>query len=121
STRTSMGDLGFGYNRGSGYESQNLSAAGSIVAHAGGINMGQTVGETFGLVEVPVMSGVEVSSYSGVKTGLNGYAVLPNAQPYRVNWVTLDTRNLGGEIELDNATQQLVPRRGSVVLARFEG
>jgi outer membrane usher protein len=67
------------------------------------------------------MSGVEVSSYSGVKTGLNGYAVLPNAQPYRVNWVTLDTRNLGGEIELDNATQQLVPRRGSVVLARFEG
>lgn len=37
------------------------------------------------------------------------------------NWVTLDTRNLGGEIELDNATQQLVPRRGSVVLARFEG
>lgn len=121
STRTSMGDLGFGYNRGSGYESQNLSAAGSIVAHAGGINMGQTVGETFGLVEVPGMSGVEVSSYSGVKTGLNGYAVLPNAQPYRVNWVTLDTRNLGGEIELDNATQQLVPRRGSVVLARFEG
>ncbi len=64
---------------------------------------------------------VEVSSYSGVKTGFNGYAVLPNAQPYRVNWVSLDTRNLGGEIELDNATQQLVPRRGSIVRARFEG
>lgn len=120
-TRTSMGDLSFGYNRGSGYESQNLSVAGSIVAHAGGVNLGQTVGETFALVDVPGIPGVEVSSYSGVKTGLNGYAVIPNAQPYRVNWVTLDTRNLGGQIELENATQQVVPRRGSVVLTRFEG
>lgn len=121
SSRTSMGDIGLGYSRGSDYDSQNFNVSGSIVAHAGGINLGQTVGETFALVEVPGISGVEVSSYSGVKTGFNGYAVLPNAQPYRVNWVSLDTRNLGGEIELDNATQQLVPRRGSIVRASFEG
>lgn len=120
-TRTSMGDVGLGYSKGSGYDSQNLNASGSIVAHEGGINLGQTVGETFSLVDVPGISGVEVSSYSGVETGFNGYAVVPNAQPYRVNWVSLDTRNLGGEIELENATQQLVPRRGAIVLARFEG
>lgn len=45
--------------------------------------------------------------------------MVPNVQPYRVNWISLDTRDLGGEIEIDNATQQVVPRRGAVVLARY--
>ena len=44
---------------------------------------------------------------------------MPNAQPYRVNWISLDTRDLGTDIEIDNATQQVVPRRGAVVLARY--
>ncbi|WP_256591741.1 FimD/PapC C-terminal domain-containing protein, partial [Pseudomonas sp. HMWF006] len=47
------------------------------------------------------------------------FAVVPNAQPYRVNWINLDTRDLGGDIEIDNATRQVVPRRGAVVLARY--
>ena len=120
-TRTSIADIGVGYSKGQGFDSQNLNISGSMVAHAGGVNLGQTVGETFALVEVAGISGVEISTHSGVSTGNNGYAVIPNAQPYRVNWLSLDTRNLGGDVELDNATQQLVPRRGAVVVARFEG
>lgn len=120
-TRTSMADIGVGYSKGRGFDSQNVSLSGSVVAHAGGLNLGQTVGETFALVEVPGISGIEISSHTGVTTGHNGYAVIPNTQPYRVNWLSLDTRNLGGDIELDNATQQRVPRRGAVVVARFEG
>ncbi|MDC6652532.1 fimbria/pilus outer membrane usher protein, partial [Leclercia adecarboxylata] len=93
--------------------------AGSVVAHAGGINLGQTVGETFALAQVEGVSGVKIGSFSGAKTAGNGYAVVPNAQPYRVNWISLDTRDLGGDIEIDNATQQVVPRSGAVVLARY--
>ncbi|WP_280283650.1 fimbria/pilus outer membrane usher protein [Pseudomonas sp. BN415] len=119
--RTSMADVSLGYSKGRDYRSESLSVAGSLVAHAGGINLGQPVGETFALAEVPDTPGVGISSYSGASTGYNGYAIVPNAQPYRVNWVTLDTRNLGGDIEIDNATQQVVPRRGAIVLARFEG
>ncbi len=120
-SRTSMADITLGYSKGSGYTAESLTLAGSVVAHAGGINLGQPVGETFALVEVPDIPGVGLSNYSGVKTGYNGYAVMPNAQPYRVNWITLDTRNLGGGIEIDNATQQVVPRRGAIVRARYEG
>ena len=120
-TRTSMADVAIGYSRGRGFESQNLNLSGSVVGHAGGVNLGQTVGETFALVEVPGIPGIEVSTHSGVITGHNGYAIIPNTQPYRVNWLSLDTRNLGGDVELANATQQLVPRRGAVVVARFEG
>ncbi|MCO6060278.1 fimbrial biogenesis outer membrane usher protein [Pseudomonas sp. MOB-449] len=120
-SRNSVADITLGYSKGRGYSSENLTVGGALVAHAGGINLGQPVGETFALVEVPDIPGVEISSYSGAKTGYNGYAVIPNVQPYRVNWITLDTRNLGGDIEIDNATQQVVPRRGAVVRARYEG
>ncbi|WP_458729609.1 fimbria/pilus outer membrane usher protein [Pseudomonas brenneri] len=119
STRTSVMDISAGYGQGSGYNSQNLNLSGSIVGHAGGINLGQTVGETFALAEVPDVAGVKIGSYSGAETGRNGFAVVSNAQPYRVNWISLDTRDLGADIEIDNATQQVVPRRGAVVLARY--
>lgn len=119
STRTSVMDVSGGYSQGRGYNTQNLNVAGSVVAHAGGINLGQTVGETFALAQVEGVSGVKIGSFSGAKTAGNGYAVVPNAQPYRVNWISLDTRDLGGDIEIDNATQQVVPRRGAVVLARY--
>lgn len=119
STRTSVADISAGYSQGQGYTAQNLNLGGSIVAHGGGINLGQTVGETFALAAVPGVSGVKIGSYSGAETASNGFAIVPNAQPYRVNWITLDTRDLGGDIEIDNATQQVVPRRGAVVLARY--
>jgi len=120
-TRTSVADISLGYSQGRGYDSQNLNIAGAVVAHQGGINLGQSLSETFALAEVPGVKGAKISSYSGVETGRNGYAVIPNAQPYRVNWISLDTSDLGGDIEIDNATQQLVPRRGAVVLARYIG
>ncbi|MCP1476881.1 outer membrane usher protein [Pseudomonas sp. EB276 TE3739] len=119
STRTSVMDISAGYSQGRGYNSQNLNVAGSIVGHAGGINLGQTVGETFALAQVEGVEGVKIASFSGAKTAGNGYAVVSNAQPYRVNWISLDTRDLGGDVEIENATQQVVPRRGAVVLARY--
>ncbi|MDD1015460.1 fimbria/pilus outer membrane usher protein [Pseudomonas rubra] len=118
-TRTAVADISAGYSQGRGYNSQSLNLAGSIVAHGGGINLGQTVGETFALAQVPDVSGVKIGSYSGAETGANGYAVVPNVQPYRVNWISLDTRDLDTGIDMDNATQQVVPRRGAVVLARY--
>jgi len=119
STRTSVMDISAGYSQGRGYNSQNLNLAGSVVGHAGGINLGQTVGETFALAQVEGVEGVKIGSFSGAKTASNGFAVVPNAQPYRVNWINLDTRDLGGDIEIENATRQVVPRRGAVVLARY--
>jgi len=120
-SRTSVADVSLGYSQGQGYNAQNLNLAGSVVAHSGGINLGQTVSETFALAEVAGISGARISSYSGVETGRNGYAVIPTAQPYRVNWISLDTRDLGADVEITNATQQVVPRRGAIVVAHYSG
>jgi outer membrane usher protein len=119
-TRTSLGDLGVSYSRGRNYKSESFNASGSVVAHSGGVNLGQTLGETFALVDVPDTGGVKISNFFGVKTGSNGYAVVPNVQPYRVNWISLDTRDLSADLEIDSLTQQIVPRRGSIIEAKYK-
>lgn len=119
STMTSVARLDAGYSQGRDYRGSTFGANGSIVAHAGGVNLGQPLGESFALVEVPGPRGTRLSNFNGSSTGFNGYAVLPNTNPYRTNWVNLDTRDLGSDIEIDTPTQQLIPRRGSITLARF--
>jgi outer membrane usher protein len=68
---------------------------------------------------VPGVGGAKLRSFSNIETAANGYAVLPYAQPYRTNWVSLDTRQLGADIDLDNAVTQIVPRRGAMPVVRF--
>jgi outer membrane usher protein len=109
-----------GYSQGRDYDALSLGASGSVLVHGGGINLGQSLGETFALVEVPRVGGARLASFSNVQTAANGYAVLPNAQPYRSNWVSLDTRQLGADVELDNAVSQIVPRRGAMPVVRFK-
>jgi outer membrane usher protein len=109
-----------GYSQGRDYEALSLGASGSVLVHGGGMNFGQSLGETFALVQVPNVAGAGLTSFSNVKTADNGYAVLPYAQPYRINWISLDTRQLGADVELDNAVTQIVPRRGAMPVVRFK-
>ncbi|MEZ7808517.1 fimbria/pilus outer membrane usher protein [Alcaligenes phenolicus] len=120
-TASSFARMNAGYSYGNQHSSGNFSANGSIVAHSGGVNLGQALGETIMLAKVePPVAGVGVSSHAGVKTGSNGYAIIPNATPYRSNHVSLDTRNAPRNAEFDNAVQQIVPTRGAVALATFK-
>lgn len=97
----------------------DLTASGSVVAHSDGVTFGQPVGETFALIEVPGVKGAAVEG-STARTDSAGYTVQGYVQPYRYNWVNLDTQTLGNEVEVGETSQRLVPRRGSVVKARFE-
>ncbi|MCY1305150.1 Outer membrane usher protein FimD [compost metagenome] len=54
-----------------------------------------------------------------MRTDSRGYAVVPYMQPYRYNWVNLDTNTLGSDIEISENSQMLVPTRGAVVRQRF--
>lgn len=119
STTTAYGRFDAGYGQGRDYQALSMGASGSVVAHAGGVNFGQPLGETFALVQVKGVSGARLSNFSNVETADNGYAILPYAQPYRTNWVNLDTRQLGADVELENAVDQVVPRRGAAPLVSF--
>lgn len=121
SARLPVANVSAGYSYGGGTNSLSFGGYGSIVAHEGGINLGQQVGETFALARVePPLAGVAIRNHTGATTGWNGYAVVPYVQPYRVNWVGLDPTRLGSEVEIEDSIQQTVPTRGSATLSTFK-
>ncbi|HBP0508846.1 fimbria/pilus outer membrane usher protein [Pseudomonas aeruginosa] len=117
---TTTAKLTTNYSQGRDNKHLDVGASGSMVVHKGGVTFGQPVGETFGLVEVPDVGGVGIDGYSTVRTDKRGYAVVPYMQPYRYNWVNLDTNTLGSDTEIAENSQMLVPTRGAVVTKRFD-
>ncbi|WP_428846609.1 fimbria/pilus outer membrane usher protein [Pseudomonas moorei] len=114
-----FGSIGAGLTQGNDYRNVSLNASGALLMHAGGVEAGPFLGETTALVEVPGIAGVGVLNAVGVKTNERGYALAPYLRPYRANHLVLQTDQLGPEVEIDNGTTQVVPRRGAVVKATF--
>ncbi|WXL25669.1 fimbria/pilus outer membrane usher protein [Ectopseudomonas mendocina] len=97
----------------------NLGAAGSVVVHKHGITLGQPVSDTFALVEVPKVKGVGINLSSQAHTDSAGFVIANYVQPYRRNWIDLDTSTIGSDVELEETSIQVIPRRGSIAHARF--
>ncbi len=97
----------------------DVGMAGSVVAHGGGITLGQTVGETFAIAEVAGVRGARFTSSTSISTDRRGYAILPYAQPYRYNWLNIDTESLGFDTDLTDNSKSVVPTRGAIVKAKF--
>lgn len=97
----------------------DMTASGSVIAHSEGVTFSQPVGETFALVQVPGVKGAGLEG-STARTDSAGYTVESYVQPYRYNWVNLDTQTLGSDVDVADTSQRVVPRRGSVVKARFQ-
>lgn len=118
--QTAVASVGAGVSAAPEYRSLSLNASGSLLAHAGGVEFGPYLSETIGLVEVPNTPGVGVQSASNVRTNARGFALVPSLSPYKRNQLVLQTDQLGPEIEIDNGSAQVVPRRGAVVKQRFD-
>ncbi|MDF3199163.1 fimbrial biogenesis outer membrane usher protein [Pseudomonas sp. 1912-s] len=118
--RAPWADLNAGFSSSSDYSSENIGISGSILAHAGGVQLSQHLGETMALVEVKDTPNVGLLNAPGVLTDSKGYSLVPYVQPYRRNRLSLDTRELDADTDIDNGVSTVVPRRGSVVLAKFK-
>ncbi|WP_175691272.1 fimbria/pilus outer membrane usher protein [Burkholderia anthina] len=116
---TPMAKLTTNYSQSGHGKHVNAGAAGSIVAHSGGVTLGQPVGETFAIAEVPSVRGARFSSSTSISTDRSGYAILPYAQPYRYNWLSIDTESLGFDTDLTDNSKSVVPTRGAIVKAQF--
>jgi len=114
------GSYSLGYSESGSYRSLSANAAGSLVVHGDGVVLGPMTGETMALVHVPGIEGVGLQNSGRHLTNADGYSLVPYLRPYRVNTVTLDTQQLGPEVEIDNGAQQVVPRRGAIVRAAFQ-
>lgn len=98
----------------------NYGMEGGIVAHAHGVTLSQSLGETSALVEAPGADGVTVSNQTGVKTDFRGYTVVPYVTPYRETAVSLDTETLPNGADVDLSSQMITPTRGAIVRAHFD-
>ena len=82
--------------------------------HKGGLIASQSVGETFGIVEVPGGAGVRAT---GSKSTVNasGYGVVPNLSAYTMNMVDLDLSHAPLDVELESNSQRVAPVSGAIV------
>jgi outer membrane usher protein len=117
--RAPVATLGLGYGHGAGGNTLSANASGALVAHAGGINFGPSLSESFVLVEAQGAQGARVGS-GQVLVGGNGYALLPNATPYRWNDVSLDPHGLSMDVEMLETSKRVVPTAGAAVKVSFE-
>ncbi|MFC5475736.1 fimbria/pilus outer membrane usher protein [Paraherbaspirillum soli] len=113
------GRVDLGRSQGVGYSKTNLSLAGGALAYAGGVSLGQELGETMAIVEIPGGPGIGIESRPGLRTDGSGTAVVPNLTPYRHNRIALDAASLPEGIDVKDGVTEVVPTRGAVLLTRF--
>ncbi|MGY4490423.1 fimbria/pilus outer membrane usher protein [Pseudomonas sp. TE3610] len=112
--------MGASLSHGSGYRQATVSASGSLLAHADGLVLGQTSGETMALVHVPDTPDVGVMNAPASLTDAKGYLLVPFLTPYRKNRLALDSGLVDTQVDIDNGVGYAVPRRGAVVKAVFQ-
>lgn len=98
-----------------------VQANGSAVLHGGGLTTGRDIGETALLAEV---EGLKNASFRAgaqpVRTNRRGHALIPRAQPYRDNRVTMGLEDVSSDVEVGERTVSVVPVRGALVKVSYE-
>lgn len=108
------------YNRDQNSSQSDYGVEGAIVATRDTVMFTQPLGETNIIVATPGAANVGVLTKSGIKTNSSGYTVIPSAQPYRKNKISLNTDSLSDNTDIANLVQEVTPNRGAFVLANFE-
>ncbi|KWB69838.1 hypothetical protein WL40_12575 [Burkholderia ubonensis] len=116
------GSLSASASIGNAMRQASLEMSGALVAHKGGVTLGQAVGpdDAVGLVEADGAKGATVTNVPGVVVDGSGYALVPYLTPYRANTIVLDPQGLPDDVELQSTSEDVVPRAGAVVRAKFE-
>ena len=108
------------YNKDQNTRQMDYGVEGAVVAIRNTVMFTQPLGETNIIVATPGAADVEVLTKSGIKTNSSGYTIIPSAQPYRKNKVSLNTDSLSDNTDIANLVQEVTPNRGAFVLANFE-
>jgi outer membrane usher protein len=99
----------------------NAGVQGSLAVIDNEIYLARLLGDSFGVVEVPGLAGVEVYNYNQVvaTTGKDGKAFMPILLPYQNNKVAIEPNDLPIGTEIQVAEMNVVPYNQSGLLIRF--
>ncbi|SQC39913.1 putative fimbrial biogenesis outer membrane usher protein [Klebsiella pneumoniae] len=98
----------------------DYGANGSIVAHADGITLGQDITDAAVLVKAPGLDNVKLTNDNTISTDYRGYAIVRTLHLSSYD-ITLDSTTLGEDMELPETTKSVVPTRGAIVRANYDG
>uniref|UniRef100_E6XIM6 Fimbrial biogenesis outer membrane usher protein n=1 Tax=Shewanella putrefaciens (strain 200) TaxID=399804 RepID=E6XIM6_SHEP2 len=118
--RMSLASMGLNYSRSDNYQQWGGNIRGAVVVHGGGLTLGQSVGETFAIIEAPGAEGAAVKNNWGTYIDSNGYALMPSLMPYRSNDVSLDSANIDEDVELVDSRKMVTPYAGAAVKLKYE-
>ncbi|ALI02889.1 fimbrial biogenesis outer membrane usher protein [Pseudomonas sp. FW306-02-F02-AA] len=108
------------YNQDRNTRQMDYGVEGGVVAMRDTLMFTQPLGETNIIVATPGAADVGVLTRSGVRTNNSGYTIISSAQPYRDNRVSLDTDSLSDNVDIAGLVQEVTPKRGAFVMARFK-
>lgn len=98
----------------------SFGANGAVVLHRGGVTLSPPLGSAAALVEAKGARGGKLINGQGATIDRFGYAVIPSLMPYRANTVAIDPSELPDDVELANASEEVVPRNNSIVFVKME-
>ncbi|GAL58656.1 putative outer membrane usher protein YehB [Pseudescherichia vulneris NBRC 102420] len=108
------------YSQSNRYNQASGSIHGGVVAWGGGINLTNSLSDTFAIIDAPGMEGISVQGNKYNTTSRQGKAIYSNLTPYRENTLLLDTTHADSDVALNGNRKAVVPYRGAVVLAKFD-
>lgn len=113
---TPVGQANASFSMGTGgYQQYSLGFNGGLLAHEDGLILGQSMGETMGLLHAENAEGASLVSSPGAKVNADGYALIPYLSPYRRNRVELDPKGMPYYQTLDVSSTEVIPAVGAVV------
>ena len=116
----SMGSANLGVSQSSTGSTQlSLGNSGSIVLHRNGFLMGPSVGDTFGIVEVPSGKDVQIQGQVG-RLNSDGFGLISYLSPFADNQIYLDLEKSNMDLELDSTVANVAPVSGSIVRLAFK-
>ncbi|EGZ3934261.1 fimbrial biogenesis outer membrane usher protein [Salmonella enterica subsp. enterica serovar Albuquerque] len=116
--RASFGEFSTNYSYQKDSKQWGYSAQGSVVAHAKGVTLGQSIQDAFAVVHINNGNDVKIQNAQGVYTDYWGNAIVPTLTNYRRNTITVNT--LGrDDIDIEDASLDVIPTKGAVVAADF--
>lgn len=101
-------------------QSFNIGASGSLMVYRNGLVLSPFISDTSAIIEAEYAEGASIRPYSNVIIGENGRALLPNLTPYRENEISIETKNLENDIEVESTTKTVTPYYGSTSVLHFK-
>ncbi|MDM3221080.1 outer membrane usher protein [Citrobacter sp. Cf088] len=100
----------------------SLNTDGGFVLHSGGLTFSnQSFGDsdTLVVIDAPGAQGARID-YGNSTVDRFGYGIGSSLTPYRENIVSLDVNELDNDVEMKSTSATVIPRRGAVVVSKFE-